>query len=72
MKEMEGKKVPVVREMVRINHHRNCLLCHAPAVIDEVSDQVTSRRKFRVPISRCLCRVKDITTRSRIFWSASM
>jgi hypothetical protein len=22
--------VTVVREMVRINHHRNCLLCHAP------------------------------------------
>jgi len=25
-----GKKTFVVREMVRINHHRNCLLCHAP------------------------------------------
>src|SRR5262249_147784 len=25
------KKVPVVRELVRINHHRNCMLCHAPA-----------------------------------------
>jgi hypothetical protein len=24
------KQVPVVRELVRINHHRNCLLCHAP------------------------------------------
>ncbi len=24
-------KVPVVRELVRINHNRNCLLCHAPA-----------------------------------------
>ncbi len=24
-----GKKISVVREMVRINHHRNCLLCHA-------------------------------------------
>src|SRR6202035_2443984 len=22
------KKVPVVRELVRINHNRNCLLCH--------------------------------------------
>jgi hypothetical protein len=25
------KQVPTVRELVRINHHRNCLLCHAPA-----------------------------------------
>jgi hypothetical protein len=25
-----GKEVTVVREMVRVNHHRNCALCHAP------------------------------------------
>lgn len=25
-----GKEVQVVRELVRVNHHRNCLLCHAP------------------------------------------
>jgi hypothetical protein len=24
------REVPVVRELVRVNHHRNCLLCHAP------------------------------------------
>jgi len=30
-KEVDGKVVPVVREVVRINHHRNCLLCHAPS-----------------------------------------
>jgi hypothetical protein len=31
--EVDGeRKVTVVREVVRINHHRNCLLCHAPAV----------------------------------------
>jgi hypothetical protein len=29
--EKEGKQVPVVRELVRINHLRNCLLCHSPA-----------------------------------------
>jgi hypothetical protein len=28
--EVDNKRVPVVREVVRINHHRNCLLCHAP------------------------------------------
>jgi hypothetical protein len=30
VKVVENKRVPVVRELVRINHHRNCLLCHAP------------------------------------------
>jgi hypothetical protein len=31
VREVNGKKVPVVRELVRVNHHRNCMLCHAPA-----------------------------------------
>jgi hypothetical protein len=26
----DGKEKIVVRELVRINHHRNCMLCHAP------------------------------------------
>ena len=30
-KEVGGKKVSVVREMVKMNHHRNCRMCHAPA-----------------------------------------
>jgi hypothetical protein len=25
-----GKEVNVVREVIKINHHHNCLLCHAP------------------------------------------
>lgn len=25
-----GKDATVVRELVRVNHHRNCVLCHAP------------------------------------------
>ena len=29
-KEVNGKKEVVVREMVKVNHHRNCLLCHSP------------------------------------------
>ena len=29
--EIKGKKVPVIRELVKINHLRNCLLCHAPS-----------------------------------------
>jgi hypothetical protein len=27
---VRGKRAPVVRELVRVNHHRNCLLCHSP------------------------------------------
>jgi hypothetical protein len=29
--EKDGACVPVVRELVRVNHLRNCLLCHAPS-----------------------------------------
>ena len=29
-KEIDKKATPVVRELVKINHHRNCLLCHTP------------------------------------------
>ena len=29
-KEIDGKELHVVRELVKLNHHRNCLLCHAP------------------------------------------
>jgi hypothetical protein len=31
LKETKHQRVLVVRELVRINHHRNCLLCHGPA-----------------------------------------
>ncbi len=37
--EVDGKKVSLVRELVRINHHRNCLLCHAPGTGDKVSSE---------------------------------
>jgi hypothetical protein len=42
VKEVNKKKVPVVREMVRINHHRNCLLCHAPGNTDTVAPETLS------------------------------
>ena len=42
MKDMGDERVPVVRELVRINHHRNCLMCHAPAVSGEVPSTVTT------------------------------
>lgn len=34
-KQTEGKKISFVREIVRVNHHHNCLLCHAPANTDD-------------------------------------
>ncbi len=30
-RKVQGKETQVVRELVRVNHHRNCVLCHAPA-----------------------------------------
>jgi hypothetical protein len=33
----QGKKEMTVRELVRVNHHRNCLLCHAPANTGDVA-----------------------------------
>ena len=31
IQKVNGKPAPVVRELVRVNHLRNCVLCHAPA-----------------------------------------
>jgi hypothetical protein len=31
VQKIDGKEVPVVRELVRVNHLHNCLLCHAPS-----------------------------------------
>ena len=35
-----GKTSSEVRELVRVNHHRNCLLCHAPGNTPNVSEDV--------------------------------
>jgi hypothetical protein len=34
VRESAGKKATVVREVVRVNHLHNCLLCHAPVASD--------------------------------------
>jgi hypothetical protein len=39
--EVNGKRALVVREVVRINHHRNCLLCHAPGNTARIPAEVT-------------------------------
>jgi hypothetical protein len=33
-RDLGGQQVPVVRELVRLNHHHNCITCHAPATSD--------------------------------------
>jgi hypothetical protein len=33
-----GKEVTVVRELVRVNHHHNCILCHAPGNTKDVPE----------------------------------
>ena len=37
---IDGQEVTAVRELVRVNHHRNCLLCHAPANTEGVPAHV--------------------------------
>ncbi|MBI1831500.1 MAG: HEAT repeat domain-containing protein, partial [Planctomycetes bacterium] len=33
----DGKAKTMVRELVRINHHRNCMLCHAPLEVTKAN-----------------------------------
>ena len=40
--EVNGKKTRAVRELVRLNHHRNCLLCHAPANTPDVTSEIVT------------------------------
>jgi hypothetical protein len=43
VKTVKGQKKDVVRELVRINHHKSCLVCHAPGNTPTVSpDAVTA------------------------------
>jgi hypothetical protein len=35
--DVNGESKLVVREMVKVNHHRNCLLCHPPAPAGQVA-----------------------------------
>jgi hypothetical protein len=41
IREVNGERVPVVRELVKMNHLRNCLLCHAPDRTFEAQAQDT-------------------------------
>ena len=39
-RDVGGKKVAVVRELVKVNHHRNCAMCHQPGNPATVSGNV--------------------------------
>ncbi len=39
-RQIDGKEMSSVRELVRVNHHHNCLLCHAPANTGDVPQGV--------------------------------
>ena len=45
--EIDKKPALVVREVVRVNHHRNCMLCHAPGNADGAS---TEALKAPIPL----------------------
>jgi hypothetical protein len=42
IQKINEKPVPVVRELVRVNHHRNCLLCHAPGTTGDVAPETVT------------------------------
>jgi hypothetical protein len=43
METVDRKRVPMVQELVRLNHHKSCLLCHAPGNTGKVSaDTITA------------------------------
>jgi len=48
IQEVKGKRVSVVRELARVNHHRSCLLCHAPGNTGDVPAD-TIRMEVPVP-----------------------
>jgi hypothetical protein len=41
-REVQGKRVYVAEQLVRVNHHQNCLLCHAPANSTKFSSDMTT------------------------------
>jgi hypothetical protein len=53
VQKVKGKEVPVVRELVKINHMRNCALCHAPAsLFDRTVQQELATASIPIPGER--------------------
>ncbi len=44
------KEKMMVRELVRINHHRNCMLCHPPISEAALADRDTARALATTPV----------------------
>jgi hypothetical protein len=47
---VDGKRATVVRELVKINHHRNCLLCHAPGNTPDLADKIFGDEILLAPV----------------------
>lgn len=58
---VDGKEKIFVRELVRINHLRNCMLCHAPAPECDGAKVVTSRNREGETLTRPGGTLDDIT-----------
>jgi hypothetical protein len=60
-----GTKQYFVRELVRINHHRNCLLCHAPA------GEVSRAELTQIPVGPVPSPERELPpTTSSVYYSA--
>jgi hypothetical protein len=46
----DGKEKMMVRELVRINHHRNCMLCHPPISEAALADPKSARAFSAMPV----------------------
>ena len=57
-KEVEGKKIALVQEVVRVNHHRNCVLCHAPSDNEEANGGAPTQISFSVMAEKTV--VKEV------------
>jgi hypothetical protein len=47
-KEVDGESIAQVRELVKVNHLRNCMLCHSPGKVDE---KVAARATFTAEVA---------------------
>jgi hypothetical protein len=57
---ISGAQVAVVRELVRVNHHRNCLLCHAPADTTEIYGKIREVKKSSAEVTVKGVRVQQV------------
>jgi hypothetical protein len=51
VKTVGDKEMPVVRELVKLNHHQNCLMCHSPANLPQNIGPNTAFVGGRVPMT---------------------